>query len=64
MNENELLKLSRDREHHQHDTHALFWSSRADEKHCWCDVDKWTKDDYHYLAEEFNQDERYTKEIT
>ncbi len=59
----ELLKLFRDRAHHWHDAHASFWSSRADEKRCWCDVDEWMKSDYHYLAEEFSQDEKYTEEI-
>ncbi len=61
---NKLLKLFKNRAHHQHDAYASFWSSKADEKHHWCDVDEWTKDDYCYLAEEFSQDERYTEEIT
>ncbi len=49
--ENELLKLSRDRAHHQHYACALFWLSRADKKHHWCDVDEWMKSIYCYLAE-------------
>ena len=62
--ENELLKLFKDKAHHQHDACASFWSSKADEKHCWHDINEWTKDNYHYLAEEFSQGKRYTKEIT
>ncbi len=62
--ENELLKLSRDKAHHWHDACALFWLSETDEKRCWCDVNKWMRNDYHYLAEEFSQDKRYTEEIT
>ncbi len=60
---NELLKLSKDRAHHWHDAYTLFWSSRTDEKYHWCNVNEWTRDNYHYLTEEFNQDERYTEEI-
>jgi len=62
--ENELLKLSKDIAHHWHDAHALFWLLRANEKHHWHDINKWTRDDYHYLAEEFSQDKKYTEEIT
>ncbi len=61
--ENELLKLFKDKAHHWHDAHASFWSSETDKKHRWCDVDKWMRNDYHYLAEEFSQDEKYTEEI-
>ncbi len=43
--ENELLKLFKDKAHHQHNAHASFWSSRANKKRCWYDVDEWTKDD-------------------
>ncbi len=62
--ENELLKLSRNRAHHWYNAHASFWSSETDEKHCWRDVDEWTRSNYHYLAEEFSQDKKYTEEIT
>ncbi len=49
--------------HHWHDACASFWSSRANDERCWCDVSEWARDEYHYLAEEFNQDEEYTREI-
>ncbi len=62
--ENELLNLFKDRTHHQHDAYASSQSSRTDKKHHWHDVNEWTKDDYHYFAEKFSQDKRYTKEIT
>ena len=62
--ENELLKLSRDRAHHWHDAHTSFRSSRANEKHHWSDVNKWMRSNYHYLAEEFSQDKKYTEKIT
>jgi len=50
-------------EHHQHNAYALFWSSRANDEHHWCDVNEWVEDEYCYLAEKFNQDEEYTWEI-
>ncbi len=62
--ENELLKLFKDKAHHQHDAYASFWLSRANKKHHWHDDDEWMKSNYCYLAEEFSQDERYTEEIT
>ncbi len=52
--ENKLLKLFRNKAHHWHDAHASFWSLRTNEKCCWCNVDKWMRSDYHYLAKEFN----------
>ncbi len=62
--ENELLKLSRNKVHHWHDACTSFWLLKADEKHYWRDVNEWTRSNYHYLAEKFSQDERYTEEIT
>jgi len=59
-----IISQNIDRAHHWHDAHALFWSSRTDEKHYWCDVDEWMKSNYCYLVEEFSQDEKYTEEIT
>jgi len=50
-------------EHHWHDACTSFWSSETNDEHHWCDVSKWARDEYHYLAEEFNQDEEYTWEI-
>ena len=50
-------------EHYWHDACASFWSSRVNDEHRWCDVSKWAKDEYCYLAEKFNQDEEYTREI-
>ncbi len=60
---NKLLKLFKDKAHHWHDAHASFWSSETDEKYHQHDVNEWAKDDYHYLAEKFNQDKEYTREI-
>ncbi len=61
---NKLLKLFKDKAHHWHDACALFWLSKANEKHHWRDIDEWTRSNYCYLAEKFSQDERYTEEIT
>ncbi len=49
--------------HHWHDACASFWSSETNDEHHQCDVSEWAKDEYHYLAEKFNQDEEYTWEI-
>ena len=59
-----IISQNINKAHYQYDACASFWSSKADEKHHWCNVDEWTRDDYYYLAEEFSQDERYTEEIT
>ena len=64
MIKNELLKLFKNKAHHWHDACTSFWLSRADEKCHWCDVDEWMRSNYHYFAEEFSQDKRYTEEIT
>jgi len=58
---NELLKLSKDRAHHQHDAYASFWLSRANEKRRWYNVNEWMRNNYCYLAEEFSQDKKYTE---
>ncbi len=50
-------------EHYWHDAYASFWSLKTDDERCQCNVSKWARDEYHYLAEEFNQDEEYTWEI-
>jgi len=49
-------------EHHWHDACASFWSSETNDEHHQHDVSKWARDEYCYLAEEFNQDEEYTWE--
>jgi len=50
-------------EHYWHDACTLFWSSETDDEHCQYNVSEWARNEYYYLAEEFNQDEEYTWEI-
>ncbi len=51
------------KKHHWHDACASFWSSETNDEHRWRDVSEWARSKYHYLAEKFNQDEEYTREI-
>ncbi len=49
--------------HHWYDVYASFWSSETDDEYHQCDISKWARDEYCYLAEEFNQDKEYTWEM-
>ncbi len=41
----------------------IMTSSETDDEHHQHDVSKWARDEYYYLAKEFNQDKEYTWEI-
>ncbi len=52
--------INKEEENHENKLLKLF-KNRA---HHWCNINEWTRSNYHYLTEKFSQDEKYTEETT